>query len=227
MAASVAVAVLPRRYSGSGLAKKYALRSKAIRLRALKADPAYFASTFETESRFSMETWIGRVTNPMARTFIAMRKPCSETSKEITERDLDEEWLGTVVLLGPKLVTRGAINAATPPWQLFTPTPGPSPEASPKEDSILVYQINAVWVAPEARGSGVGALMVQAALEAARTEVAEGARKTASVFVLVEKDNVAGMRLYQKSGFAFVAEQNYTSPDGRTGTGVMLQLELA
>jgi len=226
MTTLASVAELPKHYATSQFLQIYALRSKEIRLRGLQLDPAYFASTFEKESQFPLETWISRLTNPLARTFIAMRERSQDGKTEVKDSLLDQEWLGTLVLLGPKPTKTGPVSASISPWQLFTPTAMVSEVAPPPSSSALAYHLVGVWVAPEVRGSGIGGMMIQAACEAARDEAVKLCATTAVLTVMVEQWNTSGKRLYEKAGFSFVCEEHYQGSTGKRSTALVLQLAL-
>ena len=70
------------------------LQLRAIRLRALREDPAAFSSTHERELRFSAELWETRAQEssegPMAATFVALDPGNSDSAP----------WLGLVTVLG-------------------------------------------------------------------------------------------------------------------------------
>ena len=75
-----------------------------------------------------------------------------------------------------------------------------------------IYALFAMWVHPAHRGKGVGAQLVKACLEWARTHVDtkfsnEGDGDLEKVVVLlVYNDNVVGRALYTKTGFTDLEE---------------------
>ncbi|KAG6376901.1 hypothetical protein JVT61DRAFT_929 [Boletus reticuloceps] len=70
-----------------------------------------------------------------------------------------------------------------------------------------IYALYAMWVHPAHRGKGVGAQLVNACLEWARTNVdikflnEKGGDSEKVVALLVYNDNVAGRTLYSRTGF--------------------------
>src|SRR6266480_4426815 len=78
---------------------------KILRLRSLQEDPEAFSSTYAEEVKFSNEVWEKRMTNPLAVHLIAVER-CSETESDKPAEDmsalLSGNWLGVLVLIGPK-----------------------------------------------------------------------------------------------------------------------------
>jgi ribosomal-protein-alanine N-acetyltransferase len=83
-------------------------------------------------------------------------------------------------------------------------------------------EILTVGVRPEARGTGAGRRLVQAALGAARADRAE------RVFLEVAEDNLAALRLYASCGFGEVGRRRryYPRPDGGTADALVLRRAL-
>ena len=83
-------------------------------------------------------------------------------------------------------------------------------------------EVLTVGVRPEARGTGAGRRLVQAALEAARADGAE------RVFLEVAEDNLAALRLYDGFGFVEVGRRRryYPRPDGGTADALVLRRAL-
>jgi GNAT superfamily N-acetyltransferase len=79
----------------------------------------------------------------------------------------------------------------------------------PDAASATLYQ---VWVAPEARGRGVGAAMLDAAIAWART------RRLRALHLGVTTGDTAAARLYRRAGFATVG-----APPPRPGTDLSEQ----
>ena len=83
-------------------------------------------------------------------------------------------------------------------------------------------EVLTVGVRPEARGTGAGRRLVQAALEAVRADGAE------RVFLEVAEDNLAALRLYDGFGFVEVGRRRryYPRPDGGTADALVLRRAL-
>src|SRR5262245_54592169 len=90
---------VPQLFSNEGALHVAARRYSEARLRALQIDPNAFASSYEQEKHYPIETWIGRLENKQAKTFIIVGKSSPEGD---LEGMLDQPWLGSIVLLGPK-----------------------------------------------------------------------------------------------------------------------------
>ena len=86
-------------------------------------------------------------------------------------------------------------------------------------DPTLVHLFQ-VWVAPEARGHGVAAALLDAALAWAR------ARKARAVQLGVVCGNEAALRLYERAGFRAVGEPEPQRP-GSSRMEQRMQLDLA
>src|SRR5947208_2368109 len=86
---------------------------KEFRLRSLHLAPESFTSTYAIESQFKEETWQGRMSNPLARTFIAK-------SSALSIVDGQTEWIGMVTLLGPKPLDTTHNSAEVSPWTAMT-----------------------------------------------------------------------------------------------------------
>lgn len=91
-------------------------RYKTTRLTALQLDPSAFGSNYAREIQFTYETWLSRATNPLAKTFVSVGTSGPETSAENvcgSSNDpsiaplLHEEWVGTITLFGPKVLSTG------------------------------------------------------------------------------------------------------------------------
>src|SRR5436309_2407880 len=82
---------------------------KEFRLRSLLSAPQSFTATYANESQFKDETWQGRLSNPLARTFVAK-------SAALSTVDGQTKWIGMVTLLGPKPLDTTHISAEVSPW---------------------------------------------------------------------------------------------------------------
>lgn len=71
---------------------------KNLRLKALQASPAAFASGYELESTFTHDVWEKRLTSPETMIFTCAAIPSHSTP----ETPHQAEWIGQVTLHGPK-----------------------------------------------------------------------------------------------------------------------------
>ncbi|KAH0831847.1 acyl-CoA N-acyltransferase [Lanmaoa asiatica] len=168
---------------------------KTLRLASLRIDPHAFVSTYVREVGFSEDVWRQRLDSPFKRTLIAS---ALDAASHECDRDVNEETgecIGTASIIGP---------SEMPPYIL----------APFKEAGVCAnwetYGLYAMWVHPAHRGKGVGAQLVEACLEWARTNVDikfssenNGACEKV-VLVLVYDNNVAGRALYSRMGFTDV-----------------------
>src|ERR1700761_972213 len=110
------VVTIRKEINDDTILKKYIDKYRELRLQSLKSDPDAFSSTFEDESTQSSEFWTGRMLVPRARHFVAVRwnntsdiAPTSDDPHAV----LEAEWVGMLVLLGPKVVASGDAS----PWK--------------------------------------------------------------------------------------------------------------
>ncbi|KAH7106097.1 acyl-CoA N-acyltransferase [Auriculariales sp. MPI-PUGE-AT-0066] len=150
-----------------------------MRLRILTADPSQFGSNYARELAFTRDIWLRRLTNPRSATFIAVSG--SEPSFEsLSEDERDATYVGIIGGMG-------GFDSPDPTWAY----------------------VMSVWVAPSARGQGVGDTLLAKTLRWVVTyrDEAEGGldgrgRRSFSQIVLsVKSDNPFARRLYERAGF--------------------------
>ncbi|EGD99828.1 hypothetical protein TESG_07166 [Trichophyton tonsurans CBS 112818] len=179
-------------------------RYRTARLRALKTYPEAFSSKYERESTFTDEQWAQRLQNPMSTTFVAVcvdNDAEAPTSVEDVEKLKSNEWMGMVVLLGPKVVGSSMKYV----WDPFLSTAWmqPDDEGDFKDAEAATFAVS-MFVLPEAARRGVGKMLLSRITDYAK-EV--GKRKSMGklhVSLIVERDNDAAIRLYERCGFAHV-----------------------
>lgn len=159
----------------STLASKY----RDLRLAALKESPTSFSSTFETESAFSIEQWISRITTPGKETFICATTP------HITAEEC--EWVAQVTLLGPVKATA---------FTLPDDSGQPNVAADDVEEK---WQMLSLYTLPAHRGKGVGKGLC---LEAFRylTSLNRPPNKV-RVRIMVKPQNTVTLKMYKGLGF--------------------------
>ena len=126
--------------------------------------------------------------NPVAWTYIAVRNPESTTGENeeeervaVTEeeelkRALENEWVGSAVLVGPS--------------------------ASVDDERVAAFDVYGLFVSPGARGLGLGRALIEACTAQARElAVAMGVEKV-RVRVSVTRGNEGVVKLYERAGFA-------------------------
>jgi GNAT superfamily N-acetyltransferase len=192
---------------------------KAFRLLALQLSPKSFGSTHAREAAFSDDVWVSRMSNPLAATIVGVDDTTTTSDATTSNSDevellLQNEWLGTTTLTGPYEYD-GAVELL----------------ASHKEvqvDQVLlpdakIFFVNGMSVIPAARGTGVGSAILAQALRVAR-DLAAGQK--ARVVLIVDYENVAARRTYEKGGFTLVTrywwDDYRETPTAKTEAAVMV-----
>ncbi|WEW55784.1 hypothetical protein PRK78_001217 [Emydomyces testavorans] len=199
-------------------------RFRTARLSALQADPSAFSSSYEKECQFDDKTWAQRLQNPLAKTFVALAKsrnvPRAQNSDKYHEDDnnsssdgdddltqlANNEWVGMIVLLGPKALAADGSDSSTP-WEAFrsmgpcSKGPCSNADASSFVGGEIAYFAASMFVLRDARRQGIGRRLITESTEAVSKEaVALGALRV-NVCLLVEADNNAAISLYRNCGF--------------------------
>ncbi|OJD26317.1 hypothetical protein ACJ73_02303 [Blastomyces percursus] len=178
-------------------------RYKTARLRALKEDPQAFSSTYDKESQFDDSVWAERLQNPQAKTFVTLR--AEETggaeSSEIEQLSANE-WLGMIVLLGPRALPTDGSESKTP-WKPFLAASDIDQplDLATIADSEAAYVAFSMFVLAEARRQGLGRKLVQTSVEAARAEAMSMGATRANIGLWAEAQNEAARKLYEGCGF--------------------------
>lgn len=207
---------------------------RELRLKALKFAPDAFASTYEIEKERSLEETLQRLRNPRASHFVATRSseftfPTQETGQN-DQHVFEAEWVGMLVLLGPEEDKNDTVSADTDPFNRMTSaqrehkimmTPTSEPASSVPKN--LHYHLNGMFVDPTARGNGLGALLIAAALREVERQ-AKALSVRARVTISVYGHNNAARRSYEKAGFKVVLER--TSNTHRERVVVDMQMLL-
>jgi GNAT superfamily N-acetyltransferase len=156
-------------------------KQKALRLQSLLISPESFSSTYKREILFTDADWEARLKNPSAHTLIAVRsiRPLAAYKANDDHHDLgtdgdyvEGEWVGSAVLVGP----------------------GENPSSA-----FPTFDINALFVLPEARGTGLGAQLIESAASTAQ-KLASGA-SSVLIRASVAHGNERVLKLYERAGF--------------------------
>jgi ribosomal protein S18 acetylase RimI-like enzyme len=145
-----------------------------LRLGALAASPASFASTQEIEAAFTDEEWIQSLTSPGRETFICAAIPPTGPTK----------WVGQVTLLGP-LSTQPLSENHTPE------------NAVPESDER--WHMLSLFTFPEYRGQGLGVKLCQEVMRFIQDYRPQP--ETAQLDLIVKESNASAVRLYERLGF--------------------------
>ncbi|EAL86409.1 GNAT family N-acetyltransferase [Aspergillus fumigatus Af293] len=172
---------------------------KHLRLAGLKQDPEAFSATYETEAEFPHEKWLARIENPQARTFIALDdgETVPSTGNALTAL-LSSEWLGTVTIVGPRLAFSSEIDLSAP-WRVFEEGDRYTTPQADDRNVVAVYMIAGMFVLPASRGMGNGRRLVEEAIR--HTRGASPATEQTLLVLLVEANNEAARKLYERCGF--------------------------
>jgi len=199
---------LPRSPAGASKWLKLREKLKEFRLHSLKVDPEAFASTYADEVKFSDEIWEKRMTNPLAIHLSAVRLASDDETHEKDDLSalIENDWLGSMVVIGPKEDGTAGLHASRSPWEITAPDKSSSDEAA---KALPVYQLNGVFVTPDARGLGIGKKLTVATIEAAISSARSLGFKAIRMQVRVEADNAAAKKLYSSCGFGAVGRESY------------------
>ncbi|KAI0197762.1 hypothetical protein F4808DRAFT_463464 [Astrocystis sublimbata] len=172
----------------------YLERYKPFRLASLKQDPGAFGSTYAREIEFDDKTWLDRVRNPLASTFVAV------------ESD-DDRVVASTSLIGPLPNTKPASN----PYQAVIAIPHCDAPDSDNDNQHannepLCFQMSAVYTTPEVRGLGLAKSLIRAATDEAHQR-AQGQGRPLVLSVVVYANNDAAISVYSRCGFASGAEE--------------------
>jgi ribosomal protein S18 acetylase RimI-like enzyme len=151
-------------------------RVRRTRLRALRDSPDAFGRTLAEEERQTPDDWRARLRSPVVATWIATLPGASDGSAPPRAEE------------GPRTDDVGIVVAA--PWN----------------GSAADLGLFAMWVAPAARGCGVGDALVRTVQAEAR---ARGARR---VLLDVADGNVPAIRLYERHGFQATGNRGTLPP---------------
>lgn len=196
-------------------------RYKRVRLHGLRVDPLSFSSTHEEESRFSHDTWLSRIQNPLGKIFVSAvetrQQPAyelpnilsgAENNNAVFQNLLRKEWLGIVTLLGPVRFPSelGEQQSDIKPWDVYIKHGKYSlaltdTKLDEFKDAHVVYLIVGMFVLPHARRRGHAHRLVEAIIKTVKDETTALGAVKASITVQVEPGNVNARRLYESGGF--------------------------
>jgi GNAT superfamily N-acetyltransferase len=110
---------------------------------------------------------------------------------------LSREWLGTVTIGGPKFAFSNEIDPDAP-WKVFTESDRYTTPSESDRGAVAVYMIAGMFVLPAWRGRGNGRRLVE---EAAKYTRGASVSERTLLVLLVEADNEAARKLYERCGF--------------------------
>jgi ribosomal protein S18 acetylase RimI-like enzyme len=215
----VAMPRLPPDTQGDAFSIELAQKSRAFRLHALKTAPEAFAASYEVESQRGLDQTIERLSKPKAINIAAL---AIEEDNKMFEQGkhadllLTQNWIGITALVGPQESSLAAISAKSDPFSQVTASRNPAApkigvqtsEEAGAERERLRFHIAAVFVDPSARGQGVGSTLLKFVLKKAE-EFTRGVQSGFACTILVDSNNMAARRLYEKVGFRAVGDERY------------------
>ncbi|KAE8137996.1 hypothetical protein BDV38DRAFT_246018 [Aspergillus pseudotamarii] len=220
------VALVPKEYAHQKDLEAIITRYRTLRLRGLKENPDAFSSKYEDEVEFPYEKWLARVTNPQARSFIAYDDQ-TDHSLDSLALLLSREWLGTVTIVGPRLLPEDNKTLSKAPWDVFSLT---DERVLLKEESryaTLVFMLGGMYVLEAGRRKGNGRRLIERAVSEVRTEATEAGASRVLVVSIVERNNDAARRLYETCSFDVWGDELVLQiPQHQECVGMVLDLRL-
>jgi len=207
------ICTLPRAVDDTEKWSQLRDKFKKLRLKSLQQDPEAFSSTYAEEVKFSNDIWEKRMTNPLAVHLVAVRwRPKAES--DIPPEDisvlLSGDWLGLLVLIGPKDGTV-SFHASRSPGESLSSKSTLSSAIDGEHTSTTVCELNGVFVVPEARGLGLGRKLVDAATQFGIFSAKSQGFKTIRMQVRVDTNNRPARMLYRSGGYVDGKVETYTS----------------
>ncbi|KAK3077236.1 hypothetical protein LTS18_010850 [Coniosporium uncinatum] len=183
---------------------------KEFRLRSVQLAPNNFGSTYEHELAFDDEMWASRLRNPLATTFVAVSADCDtnasrkSSSPSSLESALCWEWIGRLILMGPK--NEGSIHptGSRSPWTGMANSHEAETEASGK---VLHFHVNGMFVDPSRRGAGIGIALLARALTWGDAFAKRSGSDHVRYTMVVDQVNVPAVRIYERAGFQTYASE--------------------
>lgn len=114
---------------------------------------------------------------------------------------LSREWLGTVTIVGPRLLPEDNEALSKAPWDMFLPLEERELSERETRDATLVYMLGGMFVLETGRRKGNGRRLIERAVSEARTEAIEVGASRVLVVSVAERKNDAARRLYENCSF--------------------------
>ncbi|MCJ1308050.1 hypothetical protein MMC25_001700 [Agyrium rufum] len=185
---------LPKQWSNREEFLDLVTKFRTFRLQCLQLAPDSFATTYAQEILYSQERWEERVKDPTVTVIVAItshdRTNARSQEKAHDEREVD--WVGLIAVLehdsevriGDWVIGNGKYTGY---W----------------------YKLNALFVHPRARRTGLGKKLIQASLDCIAKQAEGRGLAKVKVVLLTDQINVAAVGLYEGFGFKVVDEHAY------------------
>jgi hypothetical protein len=170
-------------------ARIYVEKYKTFRLLALQTSPECFGSTYSREVEFTDDIWLGRLTNPVATTFVAVQS---------------DRFASTLTVMGPLTYSPEELSPSANPWEVI--------EGMPQSPSH--YRLGGMFTLPETRGHGIAKALIAKAVEHMSAQ-SKASRKEFVASLAVGKENDPARSLYEKCGFCILKEEIFQQQHGR------------
>ncbi|GAB7325613.1 hypothetical protein MBLNU13_g09599t1 [Cladosporium sp. NU13] len=184
-----------------------------FRLLALKTAPGAFASSYDDEVKRDLDHTFERLKHAKATQFVALAGEASTPDmahhREVDVGELlDRDWLGFIVLIG---LDEGlsTVSAKSSPFSQVTKRNNSDETVhKPRNKHAMRFHLNGMFVAPSARRCGMGASLIEAALDRARS-MSERGSCGFHCTIIVDEWNHAAIKLYERVDFKVVAKEIY------------------
>jgi ribosomal protein S18 acetylase RimI-like enzyme len=214
------IVVLPKNLTDTNTYNKLVNRTREFRLRSLQISPEFYGSSYAQEVDKNVDFWVNRLSNPQALHFVALKQ---DEPAEISNDDfLHKEWLGWVVRLGPQSgLALSSLHSS--PWKTLEQK---SEDLQTQSDTPTSchFLINGMFVTPEARGVGLGRVLIEAAIASAEDLARGRGASTMTFSLVVDGDNDSALALYLKCGFEVVKEEMFRPVIGRHRPALTMEL---
>jgi ribosomal protein S18 acetylase RimI-like enzyme len=186
---------------------------REFRLLALKTAPGAYASSYEDEAKRGLDHTFERLRHAKATQFVALASSAfPPTTNQVREADIDDllnhDWLGFIVLIGLE-GGLGSVSAKADPFsQIARDSSSNGTAQEMHSNDAMRFHLNGMFVSPSARRCGMGARLIEAALDRSRL-MSEKSSYGLHCTIIVDEWNHAAIKLYQRVGFEIVAKESY------------------
>ena len=200
---------LPRLESDDDDLMEIVDRYKAFRLFALSSAPEAFSATYNQEMGFPAERWTQRLQNENAIQFIATAVDTVSTAKDDREALKQERWIGMVVLE----CKQESGEKASYYHEIVKPNSDDNSNPLHEQENLsmltISYHMNAVFVVPGFRRSGLGGQLLGKCFEHVAAETRCKGISCAKIETLVDSWNKEAIRLYEANDFRILGSSEY------------------